>query len=164
MHVRYLAHGMRASLRNNGQAYGFSVSVTVALGLLNVEAKVPGAAHLVYFALGAAVAFSVLELLASRGFRKPLEKEPSTVTALGVSLSLASVGSSVMLAWGTAHFVRGVLAWPVTAFLVSVVYCAVAGMELGLAQRAQESSSHGDETQRETETEESESRSGHEEE
>ncbi|MEU0221726.1 hypothetical protein ABZ281_44915 [Streptomyces sp. NPDC006265] len=54
------------------------------------------------------------------------------------------------------------LAWPLTAFVVSVVYCAVAGMELGLAQRAMESSSHGDETQRETETEERESRGGHE--
>ncbi|CAL9659826.1 hypothetical protein SUDANB176_06951 [Streptomyces sp. enrichment culture] len=140
----YLAHGVRASLRNNGQAYGFSVSITVALGLLDVEAKVSGAAHFVYFALGAAAAFSVLEAVATTRFRKPLEEEPSTVTAMGVSLSLVSVGVSALLAWATARLVGGVAAWPVTAFVVTVVYLLLAGTELVLAERAQRSPPRGD--------------------
>ncbi|MFG2681142.1 hypothetical protein [Streptomyces sp. NPDC048392] len=152
--VGRLAHGVRASLRNNGQAYGYSVAITVAAALLNTEARVPGAAHLVYFALGAAVAFSLLQALASAGFRKPLEPEPSTVTAMGVSLSLVSVGTSVVLAWGCAHFVGGVVAWPVTSFTVSVVYLFVAGLELALAERAQASSSHGEEVEEQTAEEE----------
>lgn len=136
-----LAHGLRASLRNNGQAYGFSVSITVAMALLDSEAKVSGTVHLVYFALGAAVAFSALEVLATAGFRKPLKPEPETVTAMGVSLSLVSVGTSVVLAWASAHFIGGVAAWPVTSFLVSVVYLVVAGGELALADRAKSPSS-----------------------
>lgn len=137
--LRHVAHGIRASLRNNGQAYGYSVSVTIALGLLNVEAKAPGSAQYIYFALGAAVAFSVLELLATAGFRKALEEEPSTVTAMGVSLSLVSVGVSALLAWATASLIRGVAAWPVTSFVVSVVYLLLAGTEFALAERAQRS-------------------------
>jgi hypothetical protein len=158
MHLNHLAHGLRASLRNNGQAYGFSVSITAALALLNTEAKVSGAAHILYFALGAAVAFSILQAIASKGFRKPLEQEPSTVTAMGISLSVVSVGTSVALAWATAHFIGGVIAWPVTAFLVSVVYLLVAGMELAIAQRVEEPSSHGEAIERKTAEEEEERR------
>lgn len=139
MPLRHVAHGIRASMRNNGQAYGYSVSVTIALGLLTVEANEPGSAHYIYFALGAAVAFSVLELLATTGFRKPLEEEPSTVTAMGVSLSVVSVGVSALLAWAASSLVGGVAAWPVTSFSVSVVYLVLAGTEFALAERAQRS-------------------------
>ncbi|MFC8367690.1 hypothetical protein ACFUIT_06775 [Streptomyces sp. NPDC057239] len=148
MPLRHVAHGIRASLRNNGQAYGYSVSITIALGLLNVEAKVSGSASYIYFALGAAVAFSVLELLATTGFRKALEEEPSTVTAMGVSLSLVSVGVSALLAWATASLVGGVAAWPVTSFVVSVVYLLLAGTEFALAERARRSPSPDDQDHR----------------
>ncbi|WP_432157583.1 hypothetical protein [Streptomyces sp. bgisy153] len=158
MRLTRTAHGLRASLRNNGQAYGFSVVITAALGLLNTEAKVSGSAHFVYFALGAALAFSLLEAVASVGFRRPLEQEPGTVTALGISLSLMSVGASATLAWGIAYFLGGVAAWPVTALAVSVAYPLMAGVELAFAQRAQESSSRGGETGRQTAREEDERR------
>lgn len=158
MRLTRTAHGLRASLRNNGQAYGFSVVITVALGLLNTEAKVSGSAHYVYFALGAAAAFSVLEAVASSWFRRPLEQEPGTVTALGISLSLMSVGSSTAMAWGIAHFLGGAAAWPVTAFAVSVTYPLLAGVELALAHRAQEASSHGEENGRQTAEEDDERR------
>ncbi|MEU7472653.1 hypothetical protein AB0A94_29730 [Streptomyces sp. NPDC044984] len=139
MSLRRVAHGIRASMRNNGQAYGCSVSITLALGMLDVEAPVSGSAHHIYFALGAALALSVLELLATAGFRKVLEEEPGTVTAMGVSLSLVSVGISALLAWATASLVGGVVAWPVTSFVVSVVYLLPAGTEFALAERAQRS-------------------------
>ncbi|MGW7358353.1 hypothetical protein ACWGI0_17410 [Streptomyces sp. NPDC054802] len=108
--------------------------------------------HILYFALGATAAFSLLEGLVSAGFRKPLEEEPSTVTALGISLSFLSVTTSVALAWATAHFVGGRLAWPITGFTISMVYPLIAGVELAVAQRARESSDS--ETSEEKDTEE----------
>lgn len=152
MRRKHLGHGLRASLRNNGQAYGFSVSITVSAAMLNVEAKASGVAHLIYFAIGAALPFSFLEALATRGFRKPLEQEPSTVTALGISLSIVSVATSVSLAWATAHFVGGLLAWPLTGFVVSAVYPTAAGLELAVAQAAREAKDQ--ETREETSREE----------
>ncbi|MBQ0983987.1 hypothetical protein KBZ10_05505 [Streptomyces sp. F63] len=154
--VGRLAHGVRASLRNNGQAYGYSVSITVAMAMLNAEARVAGVVHLISFALGAAAAFSLLQALASGRFRKPLEPEPSTVTAMGVSLSLLSVGTATLLAWACARFVGGVAAWPMASFSVSVAYLSVAGVELAVAERAQASSRHGEEVERQTAREEEE--------
>ncbi|SFB87748.1 hypothetical protein [Streptomyces aidingensis] len=154
MHFTHLAHGLRSSLRNNGQAYGFSVSITAALALLNAEAALSGVVHIICFALGAALAFSMLQAVASSGFRKPLEREPSTVTAMGISLSPLSVGATTLTAWAVAHFIGGLAAWPLAAFLVSVVYPLIAGFELSVAQRAMESSEHGRETENEAEEEE----------
>ncbi|MFE6588972.1 hypothetical protein [Streptomyces sp. NPDC057781] len=125
-------------MRNNGQAYGFSVSITAAAAVLNAEARQSGSVHLLLFAMGAAAAFSLLEAVATGGFRKPLEREPSSVTALGVSFSIVSVATVVGLAWVTARFVGGVGAWPLTGFLVSVLYPIGAGMELAVAQRVRE--------------------------
>ncbi|MGC9540526.1 hypothetical protein [Streptomyces sp. UG1] len=149
---RQLAHGVRASLRNNGQAYGFSVSITASAAMLHAEARQSGTAHLIYFAVGAAVAFSLLQTLATSGFRKPLEQEPSTVTALGIALSIVSVTTVVTLAWAVAHFVGGMAAWPLTGFLVSVVYPVAAGLELAVAQRFREASD--EDTKKETSKEE----------
>ncbi|WP_236242667.1 hypothetical protein [Streptomyces sp. CC228A] len=139
MNVRHVKKGLRASLRNNGQAYGFSVSITASMALLNSHTRVDGAAPVVYFALASAAA-SVLEALASHGFRKPMDEEPSATTALGISLSLASVGMSTCLAWLVADAVGGVPAWPLTGFLVSTAYPLAAGIELAVAERAREKS------------------------
>jgi hypothetical protein len=144
-----VARGLRASMRNNGQAYGFSVSITAGLALLTAEVKRPGPGNILLFALGAVVAFSVLEALASGGFRKTLEEEPSNVTALGVSMSFLSVGSATLAAWGTAHFVGGVIVWPLTGFVVATIYPVLAGLELALAERARESSDSRSDEERE---------------
>ncbi|MEW2636292.1 hypothetical protein AB0903_32780 [Streptomyces sp. NPDC048389] len=152
-----LTHGIRAPLRNNGQAYGFPVSITGGLAMLNADARQPGTVHILYFALGAAAAFSLLEALVSAGFRKPLEEEPSTVTALGISLSFLSVTTAVALAWLTAHFVGGRLAWPITGFTVSMVYPLIAGVEPAVAQRARESSNTETGEEKDTEKQDDES-------
>ncbi len=66
-----------------------------------------------------------------------MDEEPSATTALGISLSLASVGMSTCLAWLVADAVGGVPAWPLTGFLVSTAYPLAAGIELAVAERAQ---------------------------
>ncbi|WP_236246106.1 hypothetical protein [Streptomyces sp. CC210A] len=149
MNVRHVKKGLRASLRNNGQAYGFSVSITAAMALLNSRTDVTGAAPVVYFALASAAAFSLLEAVASHGFRTPLDEEPRATTALGISLSLASVGTSTCLAWLVADTVGGVPAWPLTGFLVATAYPLAAGVELAVAERAREKSGQESEKQQE---------------
>ncbi|WP_175407206.1 hypothetical protein [Streptomyces sp. TRM64462] len=116
------------------------MSITAGMAVLNTETDVSAGAAVLFFALGAAAAFSVLEAVASHGFRKPMDEEPSTVTALGISLSLVSVGTASGLAWVIAHFVGGTVAWPLTGFVVSTVYPLAAGVELAIAQQARESS------------------------
>ncbi|MCP9624115.1 hypothetical protein FOH10_19885 [Nocardia otitidiscaviarum] len=132
----HLKRGLRASMRNNGQAYGFSVSITAGAALLNTEAHRAGAAQIFLFAMGAVAAFSLLEAVVSTGFRQRLDKEPSTVMALGVSLSFLSVGATIGVAWVVARFVGGTLAWPLAGFLIALVYPLLAGLELAIAQRA----------------------------
>lgn len=95
--------GVRTTLRNNATAYGFSISVTAAFGLLassHQQASFPLQALL--FAGGAVDALSVL----------------------------ASVGAASALS-----LVPGVAAWPLTAFVATLAYLLVGGMDVLIARR-----------------------------
>ncbi len=55
------------------------------------------------------LAFSVVEAAASRGYRHELEEEPSSIRALGSSISIFSVGGALGLAFVTAWIVGGLV-------------------------------------------------------
>jgi hypothetical protein len=127
-------------MRQNGQAYGFSVSITAGFAIMSAEQGAPTASSVALFALGAVAAFSLMQGVASVGFRHPLESEPTTVTALAVSLSFLSVGSAVGVAWAVAVLAEGALAWPLGGFVLSTVYGVCAGLELVFAELVQKRS------------------------
>ena len=59
-------HGLRASVRNNASAYGFSVTITASFGLLTSALGTPTAPEIFAFAGGAVAAFALVELVVSR--------------------------------------------------------------------------------------------------
>jgi hypothetical protein len=140
--MRWLGRGLRTSMRHNGQAYGFSVSITAGFAIMAAEQGSPAASSIALFALGAVAAFSLMQGVASVGFRRPLESEPTTVTSLAVSLSFLSVGSAVGVAWVVAVLADGTPAWPLGGFALSTAYGVSAGLELVIAELVQ-NRSHG---------------------
>ncbi|MDW5328911.1 hypothetical protein [Plantactinospora sp. KLBMP9567] len=133
-----LYRGVRASIRNNGQAYGFSVSVTGGFALLNSQVGAPTGLDAVLFGLGAAASFGTMEMLATRGFRTPLEQESITVTAFGVSLSFLSVGLTIGVAWVVGALLAGTAAWPLAGALLSGTYLLLSGAQMAIAESAQQ--------------------------
>ena len=131
-----IRRGLRTAMRHNGEAYGFSVTITAGLALLTWRHPPLNGLHLLLFALGSAAAFALLELVLTAGYRQPLDDEPTTVVALGVSLSSLSVGISTSIAWGVALLAEGILVWPLTGFAVSLSYPLLSGLELAVAERA----------------------------
>ncbi|MDG4786037.1 hypothetical protein O7626_08880 [Micromonospora sp. WMMD1102] len=128
--------GVRASIRNNGQAYGFSVSITGSFGLLTTTTGTPSGIEIMLFGFGAAAAFTLLEILATKGFRRPLEEESVIVSAFGVSLSFLSVGITLGVAWLIGELLPGPEAWPVAGALASAIYLLLAGVQLAVAESA----------------------------
>ena len=131
-----IRRGLRTAMRHNGEAYGFSVAITAGLAVLTWQHQHLGGLHLLLFALGSAAAFAVLELVLTAGYRRPLDEEPTTVVALGVSLSALSVGISTAISWGVSLLAEGILVWPLTGFAVSLSYPLLSGLELAVAERA----------------------------
>lgn len=137
-----LAHYRRAlqtAIRNNSAAFGFSIVVTGSFGMLTTIEGSPDAASTLLFAVGAIAAFTALDLLATTGFKRDLASEPPEVITHAASLSFLSVGAGLGAAIGLAELIDGLPAWAFAGFLGSATYNLGLGIELMLAERAQES-------------------------
>ncbi len=68
-------------------------------------------------------------------FQEELEDQPSNVKALAGALSFFSVGLALGVAYVVGILIQGTAAWPVSAFLTTIVYVAAVGVELAFAHR-----------------------------
>lgn len=73
--------------------------------------------------------------MASGFFQEELEDQPSNVKSLAGALSFLSVGLALGVAYAVGTLIQGTVAWPVSAFLTTVVYVASVGIELAVAHR-----------------------------
>ncbi|QBI55213.1 hypothetical protein [Streptomonospora litoralis] len=137
-HALYLRE-LRLALRNNSGAYGYSVMITGALAILSAVYRSPDIGQVFLFLLGAVLSFAAVELLATRGFTRPIDDSEATkVIALGSSLNFASIGLAVGAAAIAGVLLPATLAWPVGGFLGSLVYLLGAAVEMSVARRIQE--------------------------
>jgi hypothetical protein len=86
-----------------------------------------------FFAGGAVFCFSIIACLASGFFREELEDQTSNVKSLAGALSFLSVGLALGVAYVVGLLIPGLAAWPVSAFLATMVYMAAVGLELTIA-------------------------------
>jgi hypothetical protein len=129
--------GLRASVRNNASAYGFSVTITASMALLSSIQGTPKALQIAAFAGGAVAAFAVVEMVVSWGFTQGVEDEPTNVKELGSSISILSVGVAIGCAYVVGRLVGGLVAWPWGSFVGTASYLLLFGVELGLANGIQ---------------------------
>ncbi|MGI9048044.1 MAG: hypothetical protein ACR2GU_01460 [Rubrobacteraceae bacterium] len=127
--------GLNASVRNNASAYGYSVTITSAFGLLNAVYNTPRASEIFAFAGGAIVAFALVEAVVSRGFRRGIDDEPTAVKMLGSSISFFSIGLALVTALLVGRLIKGFAIWPAGSFITTDVYLFVFALELSVAER-----------------------------
>ncbi len=130
---RLFERGVDTAARNNITAMGYSISITAAFALLQTSRSDTGILAIFFFAAGAVLAFAIIACLASGFFREELEDESSTITSLAGALSFLSVGLALGVAYVVGLLIQGLAAWPVSAFLATVVYVASVGVELTVA-------------------------------
>lgn len=135
--VEMAERGVRTSVRNNVAAYGFSVMITAAFGVITATLGSPRVGEVFLYAAGAVGGVTVVEGAVSRGFRMRMRGEPSEVVALGASFSFISVGLAVGAAALVATILSGWLAWLLGPALASIVYVLGSGIEMALAHAAQ---------------------------
>ncbi len=127
--ARY-ARGLRASVRNNTSAYGYSVMISASGVILSSLWGTPNVGDVFAFAGGAIAAFALVEAFIICGFRHNVEDEPSQVKALGNSISIFYVGLALVVGW----LLPGHVAWLLGSFLATVAYLLVFGLELRMAE------------------------------
>lgn len=123
---------MRTALRNNATAYGFSISITAAYGLIN-GAQTASAAKTIAFAAGAAIAFLVIGLVFVARFPGGTFPEGGQVATFSGGIDLLSITVAVAAALGVSR-TPGFFAWPLTALATVVAYLLVGGLDVLLAR------------------------------
>lgn len=135
--VEAFGRGVRTSLTNNASAYGFSVTITSAFGLVAGTHKPSDyTLPVLLFAAGAALAFVAVELVAAaRAFERLPHGRGDRELLLRGAFDLFAVMIAVVAAAGVARL-DGVLAWPLVAFTATVVFLLAGGVDVLLARRA----------------------------
>ena len=132
---RTFERGVDTATRNNVTAYGYSISITAAFAILQTSRSDTGILEIFVFAAGGVVAFAIIAALVSGFFREELEDQPSNVKSLAGALSFFSVGLALGVAYLVGILLKGLAAWPVSAFLTTLVYVTAVGIELAVAHR-----------------------------
>lgn len=132
-----LDRAARSTIREESTAFGFSIMITTTFAAVQRQHGSPGAVDLMLFALAAVAAFTVLEGLASRGFRKPLPSHESTVATLGTAMNFVSVGLAALVALAVSDLVTSDAAWPIAAAAAVTAYLFAETVEIVIAETLQ---------------------------
>ena len=151
MRFALYSRGIRTSITNNSTAYGYSILITGSLAALNTLVGAPSISALFLFVLGAAGAFAVLEMLASKFFTVRIRGEPSDVVVLGSAFNVVSISLGLAAATLTGSLLTSWVAWILGPFCATAVYILGAGFEFSVARQAEEGREEEDETEDESE-------------
>lgn len=111
--------------------------ITTAYGMLGHFHGSPSAFQVSLFAMGAVLAISTVEAVASSGFRRRPRTHPEEVKLLGTAANIFSVLVSLGVVYVAGATLPGPFAWPVAPLLAAGVYVLAEGAELALAERIQ---------------------------
>lgn len=130
----HYVRGLASSTRQNSLAYGYSIAMTGAFGMLDVADRSPRVGDIFLFALGAGLTFTVMNVVVTRGFRVRVPEEQPVVLALGTAFGFFSVVGALGATWLVAWGLGGWAAWLVGPFVASAVYLLLTSAELLLAR------------------------------
>lgn len=130
----HYARGLGMATRNNGLAYGYSITATASFGVL-FRTDPPGSVGRIFlFVIGSGFAFALVSALVTRGFRRRVDREPPIVVALATAFAVVStsagVGIAALVGWGLG----GWLAWFLGAVFATWAYLSIAAVEIALSR------------------------------
>ena len=134
-----LQQGLATSVSGNAQAFGFSITITVSFGVIDVVHPSPRLLDLFLFALSAVAAFAILNVvvvLLLRGGDQ--NSEGSRATLIGTATDFLAVGAAIGVAIGAAQLFGPTTSWVVVPFLAGAVYVAVQSIELAVGREQSE--------------------------
>jgi hypothetical protein len=125
--------GVRMAVRNDSNAFAYSVLVTATFGVVNLWEKPVTTPRIFLFVFGATVAFAAAEAASSRFFRIRLRSESSDVVLIGTAMAPMSVGVSLGAATAST-LAGGALAWFLAPATATLCYVVATGTQLAVAR------------------------------
>jgi hypothetical protein len=133
--VQLLEHGLSTAVNGNAQAFGFSITITVSFGIVDVTHPAPALWELVVFALAGVAAFAVLNLAVVLFLSDAAAQSSSPRAVLvGTATDFLAVGAAVGAAVGVSELLMDGLAWTFTPFAAGVAYVLVQSVEFAVGR------------------------------
>jgi hypothetical protein len=129
----HFVRGVGESARHNSLAYGYSLALTGAFGVISVEVATT-VIGVFLFGIGGALAFTIANPVVTRGFTTRVEREPPVVLSLGTSIGFIAVTAGIGAAALAAWLLPGWSAWLVGGFVASCGYLVVSALQFVLAR------------------------------
>jgi hypothetical protein len=130
----HYVRGLGMATRNNGLAYGYSVTATASFGILE-RIDAPGTVgHVFLFVVASGIAFAIVSALVTEGFRRRVEREPPVVVALATAFAVVSTSAGVGMAALVGWAIGGWLAWLLAPLLSTWAYLSIAALEIALSR------------------------------
>ncbi len=118
-------------LRGSAVPYGYTLTVLSSHSIISHTHGAPTIFAILLFVVGAIAAFTALGLIAQRRSPRPLRTGKGDLIRAGtvhVFAIGAAFGASVLIG-----LIPGIAAWPLTAFAATVLYLAIASLEVEFA-------------------------------
>lgn len=130
----HYVRGLGMATRNNGLAYGYSVTATASFAVLDRTDAPASVARIFLFVVGNGIAYAIVTALVTEGFRRRVEREPPVVLSLAMAFAVVStsagVGVAALVGWGMG----GWASWLIGPLLATWAYLAVAALEIALSR------------------------------
>jgi len=128
-------HGLGVSVRDNAQAFGFSILITVTYGIVSGASGSPSSLELIGFALSAVAALSLLNVLVTYLKKSELDDiERMYVLLIATATDFLSVGAGLGAAFA-ASTLDDWIPWILAPFLAGLSYGLVQSLQIALARR-----------------------------
>ncbi len=134
--------GVRTALRNNATAYGFSITITAAYGLVTGSRGTANAVETLSFAFGAAFGFLLVGVVFLARFPHGRLPESGQVATFTGGIDVLTVVAAIMVAFGLSR-IGAFGAWALTGFGTVLAYLLISGLNVLVARRIARRTSFG---------------------
>jgi hypothetical protein len=119
---------LRAAVGSSAGPYGYTLATWTTGAVLTNARGIPDTHAALAFMAGAVLGFAFVGVLAFGGLTKRFDRERGQALLWG-SFHFFSVGLAIGAAALMIYYVQSFMAWPLAAFLSTVVYLLVLGAE-----------------------------------
>lgn len=122
-------------MRTDATAFGYSILITATFGVLALEARPVTVLRILLFVWGATSAFTIWEVIVTRGFEVRVREERSEVLLVGTALAPIAVSIGLGGAVMAARWSSGAWSWAAAPLTATAAYVLATGLQLALARR-----------------------------
>jgi hypothetical protein len=126
--LNHYRKNLRAAVGSSAGPYGYTLATWTTGAVLTNARGIPDTLTALAFMAGAVLGFAFVSVLAFGGLTKRFDRERGQALLWG-SFHFFSVGLAIGAAALVTYYVQSFIAWPLAAFLSTIVYLLVLGAE-----------------------------------